>query len=246
MSTDSADASKIWRETADASGRAAPMSNDYAGAVERLRQDILDPQGVWRHCRVAMVNKYDTEEVVGFPSFTVDDLRTVLSALSASEARANVAEAERDEVNALRVAIFKVLLDEAKVLVAPGEEPDAIRRLIERDRASEARLRVAVEALGRIEKNDPADRLHRRIIARQALATIDAALAEGEWLPIETLPFGWSLPFVETNGREYAVRSAPNHMGGLLQSSPATWGCVVKPTHWMPLPASPIGEKRDD
>ena len=93
------------------------MSNDHEGAVERLRQDILDPQGVWRHCRVAMVNKYDTEEVVGFPSFTVDDLRTVLSALSASEARLRVAvEALRrmvEEADNAAWAVNTSIMDDA-------------------------------------------------------------------------------------------------------------------------------------
>lgn len=101
------------------------MSNDHAGAVERLRQDILDPQGVWRHCRVAMVNKYDTEEVVGFPSFTVDDLRTVLSALSASEARLRVAvegleAAKRADDPA---AAYEAVCDALRVLATIEDKP---------------------------------------------------------------------------------------------------------------------------
>jgi hypothetical protein len=64
-----------------------------------------------------MVNKYDTEEVVGFPSFTVDDLRTVLSALSASEARLRVAvEALRrmvEEADNAAWAVNTSIMDDA-------------------------------------------------------------------------------------------------------------------------------------
>lgn len=64
------------------------------------------------------------------------------------------------------------------------------------------------------------------------------------WQDIATLPDDISEPFAETNGREYAIRCVPNVMGGLMQSAPPTWGCVVKPTHWMRLPAAPpaVGE----
>jgi hypothetical protein len=86
MTEDSADASKIWRETADASGRAAPMSNDHAGAVERLTALATDCD------YAAMPTKPDVVTLCGWSAGqTRDDLRTILSALSASEARLRVA-----------------------------------------------------------------------------------------------------------------------------------------------------------
>jgi len=145
------------------------MSNDHEGAVERLRQDILDPQGVWRHCRVAMVNKYDTEEVVGFPSFTVDDLRTVLSALSASEAREH---ALLDCVNAVSAAIGTV-----RFMDPPDggctSLAEQVQRMREELEASEARLRVVVEALGDIHATPYTGPDWPRNRARTALATIE-------------------------------------------------------------------------
>ena len=61
---------------------------------------------------------------------------SLLSDLAAKDAEIGRLRAERDDVDALRQAIFRVLLDEAGVMVAPGEEPAAIRRLIaQRDEA---------------------------------------------------------------------------------------------------------------
>ena len=55
------------------------MSEELERAVERVQHEVDDVADAWRHCRIAMVNAADTDDVVGFPSFTKADLRLLLS-----------------------------------------------------------------------------------------------------------------------------------------------------------------------
>lgn len=82
-------------------------------AVRKVTQDMDDVADVWRHCRIAMVNSADTDEVVGFPSFTKADLRTLLAALSSQasvmEAMAKGLSEAGDAFEAIRITMVNHL-----------------------------------------------------------------------------------------------------------------------------------------
>lgn len=118
---------------------------------------------------------------------TDDEAQQVISALvTAASAQARIAEleAERDDVSALRKAIFRVILNEGDVMVAPGEEPDAIRRIIDRATAAEARadrLAKALEAArGTLDAIDCPLTTDQTVAgaAKHAVKRIDAALQQ--------------------------------------------------------------------
>ena len=133
------------------------------GSVERVRAEMEDA------ARYGSISA----------SITIADLRHVLSLLSTAERQRDEAEANLRDVSGLRESIFSTLLNEAHVMVAPGDEPDAIRRLIgQRDEAVRA-LRDVMSAVEVIEAGDGLKTYRIKTSMPRALAHITHEEREG-------------------------------------------------------------------
>lgn len=91
------------------------------------------------------------------------------------------------------------------------------------------------------------DRLERRVEKLERLCPSDATPCSA-WLPVETAPkdsdvFFWVVPKVDGDEGVFADTSGKPILskgdGHRVEGKWGQWGCLYKPTHWMPLPLPP-------